>query len=94
MTAGAMSDSQIAGLAPAATLGQIGKGQAPSSGHLLAFRSKRVEFGQSPKTSILPPVVAIATQEFLGEPREVELKSSRAIWTEMPHGPSPAIAGS
>lgn len=94
MTAGAMSDCQIAGLASAARFGQIGKGQAPASGHLLAFRSKRVEFGQSPKSGILPLVVAIATQEFLGEPREVETPNSCVNRTEQLHGFSPAIVGS
>lgn len=94
MTAGAMSDSQIAGPAWAERFGQIGKVEAPGSGHLPAFRRERVECGQSPKSSILPPVVAIATQEFLGEPGEVETPNSCVNRTEKLHGFSPAIVGS
>lgn len=79
MTAGAMSDSQIAGPAWAERFGQIGKVEAPGSGHLPAFRGKRVELSQAPQSGILLPIVAIAAQKLLGEPRKVEWQGSRAV---------------
>lgn len=94
MTMGAASASQVAGLTNAHACGQIGKAEAPVSSHLPALRSERVQLGQFPQSGILPPIVVIAAQEFLGKSGEVEKLTSCVVPNRSVHGFSPAIGGS